>query len=100
MVNNKSSTFNNEFSEKSFMSKCPVVCNMLVRGYHEDVPGCVSNVMKGQQCHEFTICVRKFFAHSFLYYLYLFMIGFSLLPFVKVSNSLAEGNFFYIKKSC
>lgn len=42
--------------------------------------------------------LEKMFARSFLYYLYLFVIGFSLSPFVKVSKSLADGNFFYIKK--
>lgn len=79
-----------------------MVSNVLVKGHHEEVPGCPSHVMKGQ--HEFTTCVgKKMFTHSFLYYLYLFVTGFSLLLFVKVSKSLAEGNFFYIKrkkKSC
>lgn len=42
--------------------------------------------------------LEKMFAHFFLFYLYLFELGFFLLPFVEVFKSLAEGNFFYIKK--
>lgn len=59
--------------------------------------GCLSNVMKGQQCHEFTTCAGKNVS-TFLFILFVSVIGFSLLPFVKVSKSLSEGNFFYIKK--
>lgn len=55
----KLSAFNNKFWGKSLISKHPAVCNVLVRVYHEEVPDCLSNVMKGEQCHEFTTCVGK-----------------------------------------
>lgn len=42
--------------------------------------------------------LEKMFAHFFLFYLYLFELGFCLLLFVEVFKSLAERNFFYIKK--
>lgn len=59
MVNNKLCTISNELPQKSFVSDCSLVCNVLVRSYHEEVPGCLNNMMDGQQCHEFTTCVGK-----------------------------------------
>lgn len=73
-VNYKLCTVGNEFSQKSFVSKYLLVCNVLVRCYHEEVPGCLNNVINGQQCHEFTTQAGKYVC-TFLFILFVSVCG-------------------------
>lgn len=81
------------------MQKCPVACKVLVKGYHEEVPGYQSSFRKTHLCREFPTCAGKKCLHiSFCFICMCLRLAFLCYPLWRCSRAWLKEISFILKK--